>query len=425
MRATTFLSKWCFSRPANPLQLNQCRVFFGSSSEKHLRGREGRNRSAAERHEQETDFNDSVFRHKRRGERFDSVTEAILHERDRHEERITEQDSVDAKEQYEAVAGRLAKLGLGRKKKGGDTKKVYDLGATGSTHFLTSCAKAPWPRFKHMLPEVAFAGHSNSGKSTLLNTLAGLSRGKGVARVSDRAGWTDALFWYQVGAKPPIMSLVDLPGYGHAVVEPKAKAQWFASTRSYLASRRVLSRVCVLVDCTRGVGAEDAELLHFLNLKRVPHQVVLTMGDLLTPMQLAKCVALVSADLEDIEAAAVSNKEKPASSSSSSSVGGAGGGLDGESQRQSSPSSPFSSSESSSPPSPPSFSSTAPSSTQPPSAPPPRMAEKKLPSVRHANIPVVSGHTGAGVQGLWRELLECTEAVSSKTGVPVHISERR
>jgi hypothetical protein len=61
--------------------------------------------------------------------------------------------------------------------------------------------------------------------------------------------------------------------YQSTTQSTQLKAQWLASTRSYLATRRVLSRVCVLVDSTRGIGADDKSLLHFLSLKRVPHQV--------------------------------------------------------------------------------------------------------------------------------------------------------
>ena len=66
---------------------------------------------------------------------------------------------------------------------------------------VASASRPPWPLFKHLLPEVALAGHSNSGKSTLVNALVGTLPSKGPAKVSDRAGWTDQLCFYRV-SKP-------------------------------------------------------------------------------------------------------------------------------------------------------------------------------------------------------------------------------
>lgn len=84
---------------------------------------------------------------------------------------------------------------------------VYVGWCTGFATYLGSASKA-WPLFKHMVPEVAFAGHSNCGKSSLVNAVSGLAPKKGVARVSDRAGWTDMISFYQIGKKPPLLILV-------------------------------------------------------------------------------------------------------------------------------------------------------------------------------------------------------------------------
>ena len=188
-----------------------------------------------------------------RPERRDSVTEDIIKEREEHLQRL-EFTASEAGEKEIILAAQLQKMGLGRRKAGGDARKHKsgEVGAGGRAKYLTSCARAPWPRLKHRLPEVALAGHSNCGKSTLLNALAGLGASNGPARVSDRAGWTDALFWYQMGKRPPVLTLVDLPGYGHAVADHRTVAAWGSACDDFLTRRVELARTCVLVDATRG-----------------------------------------------------------------------------------------------------------------------------------------------------------------------------
>jgi len=149
-----------------------------------------------------------------------------------------------------------------------------------------------------MLPEVAFAGHSNCGKSSLVNAVAGMAPRRGLARVSDRAGWTDAVFFYQLGKKPPVLTLADLPGYGHAVASMQQKRRWRDMTNDYFMSRNVLTLCCVLVDCVRGLCKEDQDLLESLRAKGVPVKVILTKGDLLDEVDLARSHALVVRDLQ-------------------------------------------------------------------------------------------------------------------------------
>ncbi len=188
-----------------------------------------------------------------------------------------------------AVLGRIQALGLGRKQTGKDTPRYRqgskdpatatatagsDSGGIGAAGFSTYLAASSggqgegWPAFKHMLPEVAMAGHSNCGKSSLVNALAGLAPQKGPARVSDRAGWTDAVFFYQLGKRPPVVTLADLPGYGHAVASVQQRRRWRTMVHDFLKERAVLSLCCVLVDCVRGLCREDKDLLRLLKVKK-------------------------------------------------------------------------------------------------------------------------------------------------------------
>ena len=131
------------------------------------------------------------------------------------------------------------------------------------------------------------------------------------------------------------------------------------------------------------------------------------MGDLLPSDHLSRCVAFVRADLDEIEASAAAERIAFREREKSARVRK----QDEEQEAGPSPSLPSAADASSTPPS-----SKARSS---------KSLKSSLPSVRHPDIPVVSGHTGAGVQELWRSILECNKAVSAKDGVPVHLSVRR
>ena len=98
---------------------------------------------------------------------------------------------------------------------------------------------------------------------------------QGPAGVSERAGWTDFVSFYQVGKKPPVLTLADLPGYGHAVANRVMQKEWRRMIRDYLSGgRQQLCRCCVLVDATRGLAAEDMEIIEHLERKKIEHQVL-------------------------------------------------------------------------------------------------------------------------------------------------------
>lgn len=142
-------------------------------------------------------------------------------------------------------------------------------------------------------PEIAFAGRSNVGKSSLVNALC--SR-KALARTSNTPGRTQQLNFFDLGNGT--LSLVDLPGYGYSSVG-KAKAEaWTETTRAYLKGRPELKRVCLLVDSRHGLKAGDEDIMKLLDKSAVIYQVVLTKADKTGPTALAAVKDAVAAALK-------------------------------------------------------------------------------------------------------------------------------
>lgn len=123
------------------------------------------------------------------------------------------------------------------------------------------------------LPEVAFAGRSNVGKSSLINAL--LNR-KSLARVSQSPGCTAQINFYNLFNS---LMLVDLPGYGYARKSKSTLKEWDGLIKSYLKGRPNLKRVCLLVDSRRGVGPADIELMDLLDEAAVVYQIIYTKRD--------------------------------------------------------------------------------------------------------------------------------------------------
>jgi GTP-binding protein len=139
--------------------------------------------------------------------------------------------------------------------------------------------------------EIAFAGRSNVGKSSLINALTGR---KALARTSHTPGRTQELIFFE-GA--PGLRLVDMPGYGYAEA-PKAKVkEWTALIHAYLAGRANLARVYVLIDARHGLKAADQTIFETLDEAAVSYQIVLTKADALKAAELEARIAETAAGL--------------------------------------------------------------------------------------------------------------------------------
>jgi len=146
------------------------------------------------------------------------------------------------------------------------------------------------------LPEVAFAGRSNVGKSSLINALTGR---KTLARTSNTPGRTKELNFFALGPAPqPGLILVDLPGYGYARETKARVAQWTALIIDYLRGRPELRRVFVLVDSRHGLKDSDRDVMSMLDEVAVSYQVVLTKVDKLKKNELDARIEEVRAELK-------------------------------------------------------------------------------------------------------------------------------
>jgi len=139
-------------------------------------------------------------------------------------------------------------------------------------------------------PEVAFAGRSNVGKSSLINALTGQ---KGLARTSNTPGRTQALNFFvpETAEQMPPLVLVDMPGYGYAKAPKTQVAAWHRLIGDYLKGRTSLRRVYVLVDARHGIKPGDTEVMDLLDTAAVSYQIVLTKADKVKPGALQRLVA--------------------------------------------------------------------------------------------------------------------------------------
>jgi GTP-binding protein len=147
------------------------------------------------------------------------------------------------------------------------------------------------------LPEIAFIGRSNVGKSSLVNALTGRRM---LARTSHTPGRTQQINFFDLGGR---LMLVDLPGYGYAQASKTAVRAWTALVEHYLSGRASLRRACLLIDARRGITDTDRPILALCDEAALSYQVVLTKIDAVKAAELTETAETLAAALRRRRAA--------------------------------------------------------------------------------------------------------------------------
>jgi len=142
------------------------------------------------------------------------------------------------------------------------------------------------------MPEIAFAGRSNVGKSSLLNLLVNI---RNLARVSGSPGKTRTINFYEVNDR---FRIVDLPGYGYAKVSKSISENWGDMIESYLRNRTGLIKVIQLVDIRHAPSSQDVQMYNYLKHYNLSGIVIATKADKVSRNELSKCVSVIRKTLE-------------------------------------------------------------------------------------------------------------------------------
>jgi GTP-binding protein len=187
----------------------------------------------------------------------------------------------------EGSGGEVSDIDPGAEDRGERARKLF----AGPIAFLKSA-----PALQHLpapsVPEIAFAGRSNVGKSSLLNALTNRN---GLARTSVTPGRTQELNYFDVGA-PLVFRLVDMPGYGFAKAPKDVVKKWRFLINDYLRGRQVLKRTLVLIDSRHGIKEVDRDVLEMLDVAAVSYRIVLTKADKVKATDLAAVLAATEAE---------------------------------------------------------------------------------------------------------------------------------
>jgi GTP-binding protein len=174
----------------------------------------------------------------------------------------------------------------------GDAQILSSKIFSGPVTFLKSAPKLeflPEPT----VPEIAFAGRSNVGKSTLINALVNRNN---LARASNTPGRTQELNFFDVG-DPALFRIVDMPGYGYAKAPVKTVRQWRFLINDYLRGRVVLKRVFVLIDSRHGIKEVDHDIMGMLDAAAISYRIVLTKTD---KIKASECGAVEADTMEKL-----------------------------------------------------------------------------------------------------------------------------
>jgi GTP-binding protein len=156
--------------------------------------------------------------------------------------------------------------------------------------FIKSAVKpSQYPEYD--FPEIAFAGRSNVGKSSLINTLI---QRRNMVKTSSKPGCTQLINFFLINEE---LSFVDLPGYGYAKVSKKIRSQWQPMINLYLSQRQSLLGLVLLIDIRRDPGKEELDMVDWLESHKMPYLVILTKSDKLSKTKQQKRLSSICSQL--------------------------------------------------------------------------------------------------------------------------------